>query len=558
MTEKEQDWSSFYALLWNEKGLKLTLDMPETVIFREGKLSAWWITGSDGCVRRVQAHRTTYAGVRQHFLLRALEDTHNESKIVAIERPADGSQPRLLKKAQFLQCLSAAADREEALYRGEDVDVTATPLALQAYIEPVDDSRYLASYVCESTGVSFRAFARPFSARYARAESKGEGKHADGGVKEQTEVASRLHKRLDSCTSALVRHIEGGHDLAIAGIALEFVVDKEDRLYLLSVLRCEWAAGHASDVIQRNILHAMHREGADLPHVGGNEGEGMTGNSHQGPPARGSYTPNDRSEERQRGVGKTSKGKWERRSGAMEGVGEDVQRMGRRSMVAQLRKDYERATAELRRKEGDAEQAESRAEELQEELDLCQSSHQDVCSTLEHDLASVKGQLDQSKRKLDRLSSERKDAQARADARERERDDLQQRIAHQRERLVQAMRDHSRGTKDEEDNIPHLDQRRKDAEDALANERAAAAALQRQLEQYEEAIESILSSRQHHPPQSDQEARPESPEEQGDDGRKEARRKGRRKKKKATTSKAPGKSARPAGDATGLKNRRRG
>ncbi len=42
------DWASFYALFWNDKGVKAKINIPDTVIFRFGQLSAWWSTNKVG------------------------------------------------------------------------------------------------------------------------------------------------------------------------------------------------------------------------------------------------------------------------------------------------------------------------------------------------------------------------------------------------------------------------------------------------------------------------------------------------------------------------------
>ena len=62
------DWCSFYALFWNDRGVRLKLSMPDTVLFRNGRVSAWWATAKDGTVQRHAAQRTTLEAIRRRFM----------------------------------------------------------------------------------------------------------------------------------------------------------------------------------------------------------------------------------------------------------------------------------------------------------------------------------------------------------------------------------------------------------------------------------------------------------------------------------------------------------
>ena len=52
MAEPSFDWCSFFALFWNDKGVKCKINVPDTVLFRYGQISAWWTTNKVRCRSR--------------------------------------------------------------------------------------------------------------------------------------------------------------------------------------------------------------------------------------------------------------------------------------------------------------------------------------------------------------------------------------------------------------------------------------------------------------------------------------------------------------------------
>jgi len=75
--------------------MKLKLRLVETVLFRDGRLSAWWFTDKDGVVRKKPPGRATLEAVRQRFTHVGLQvhQATNAGKHVCIERRGGGALP---------------------------------------------------------------------------------------------------------------------------------------------------------------------------------------------------------------------------------------------------------------------------------------------------------------------------------------------------------------------------------------------------------------------------------------------------------------------------------
>ncbi|GAB4823315.1 hypothetical protein N2152v2_010361 [Parachlorella kessleri] len=157
----KEDWGAFYTLLSNDKGVRVRLNIPDTVVLELGQPIAWFYTSKEGYVQRQPPGRTTLGEIRQYFLryAPAIGSTYN-SKHVAILRLADGT-PKVLGRQEFEE----VCDRlEEQLASGEcDED---TPCVLQAFVPPFLDLRYVTSYTNDGVEVACQTFQRRFSRRY--------------------------------------------------------------------------------------------------------------------------------------------------------------------------------------------------------------------------------------------------------------------------------------------------------------------------------------------------------------------------------------------------------
>ncbi|GLC34566.1 hypothetical protein PLESTB_001247700 [Pleodorina starrii] len=260
-TDTTFDWCSFFALFWNDKGFKCKINIPDTVLFRYGQLSAWWATNKEGYVQRHASHNTTMEAIRRRFIQVAECDEANYSKYVAIVRAADG-QPQLLRLQAFNQLTELLSDRLEAgnLAGAPEVDSLQV---LQAFVQPHNDFRYVTTYVAAgANNITCHTFQRKYSRRYvAQGCAPPPGADADVAlcygaagaaaaaaldetpdpVTGQGAVDATLKLEFRKLTSHLVKYIEKAHRLTLSGVVVEWIRDGAGKIYLQSVLRTEWA-----------------------------------------------------------------------------------------------------------------------------------------------------------------------------------------------------------------------------------------------------------------------------------------------------------------------------
>jgi len=256
------DAPSFYSLFWNEKGIKCKVNIPDTVLFRFGQLSAWWGTTKEGYVQRHSSQSTSIEAIRKQFVHFAKEDEANYSQFVAISRLGDG-KPQLLRLTAFNQLCELLSDRLESGSQDNAPEIE-TPSMLQAFVQPYEDQRYITTYVNAGTSVTCHTFQRKFSKRYtpmsAASAAQPDTRDADiiaaltpqseqhgGDPQGVVEPALKMHLR--KTTSHIVNYIQRAHGLVLGALVVEYVRNLDGKVYLLSVLRTEWlsnAMGHGA------------------------------------------------------------------------------------------------------------------------------------------------------------------------------------------------------------------------------------------------------------------------------------------------------------------------
>ncbi|KXZ44324.1 hypothetical protein GPECTOR_69g417 [Gonium pectorale] len=189
-------------------------------------------------------------------------DEANYSKYVAVMRSVDGT-PQLLRQQAFNQLTELLSDRLEAGNSSAAPEVE-TPQVLQAFIQPHNDLRYVTTYVGGgANNVTCHTFQRKYSRRYVAAGSPLPPGAADAFASDssfaygasaaaadetpdpitgQGAVDPSLKMEFRKLTSSIVKYIEKAHKLTLAGIVLEWIRDSYGKIYLLSVLRTEWAS----------------------------------------------------------------------------------------------------------------------------------------------------------------------------------------------------------------------------------------------------------------------------------------------------------------------------
>ena len=156
--------------------MKLKLNIVDTVVFRNGKLSAWWGTDKDGIIKKKPPQKASLEAVRQRFLdvgLSGMHDSSNLGRYVCVERRGGGAAPRCLKRDSFNTLAEEISEESEADRVMSDPSSPSRrrapsefPVCIQAYVPPHLDLRYITTYVCEGGEVTCTTFPRRFSRRY--------------------------------------------------------------------------------------------------------------------------------------------------------------------------------------------------------------------------------------------------------------------------------------------------------------------------------------------------------------------------------------------------------
>ncbi|KAL6756783.1 hypothetical protein V8C86DRAFT_2641239 [Haematococcus lacustris] len=258
MAEVPFDWCSFYALFWNDKGIRCKVNIPDTVLFRHGQLSAWWANNKEGCIQRHTSQTTSVEAIRKRFLQVANDDESNYSKFVAVSRLGDG-KPQLLRVLAFNQLCELLSDRLESGHPDASPEIE-TPSVLQAFVQPYQDLRYVTTYINTGNTVTCHSFQRKYSRRYTpmSAASAAQidvrdadiilavGEDADARRAEidnhQGAVEPGLKMQLRKLTAHIVKYIERAHGLTLGGLVCEYIRDADGKVFLMSVMRTEWTS----------------------------------------------------------------------------------------------------------------------------------------------------------------------------------------------------------------------------------------------------------------------------------------------------------------------------
>eukprot|EP00241_Pyramimonas_parkeae_P010956 CAMPEP_0114264636 /NCGR_PEP_ID=MMETSP0058-20121206/23335_1 /TAXON_ID=36894 /ORGANISM="Pyramimonas parkeae, CCMP726" /LENGTH=232 /DNA_ID=CAMNT_0001381369 /DNA_START=104 /DNA_END=798 /DNA_ORIENTATION=+ len=226
MSESTLDWCSFFALFWNDKGFNLKLKIPDTVLLRNGHISAWWATDKKGHVKRHQPQKTTWEAIRSHFVQQAVDDSNNVGRFVAIVRKAN-APPRILKWREFNHMCEWMSDNSELTGAHLPAAVKEElPFCVQVYVPPHLDLRYITTYICNGSEVVCSSFPRRYSRRYIQsASSEGAGELVCEVDPKVVRLDANLKRELQNTTSEVVKYVERAHGLTLAGVVCEYVRD---------------------------------------------------------------------------------------------------------------------------------------------------------------------------------------------------------------------------------------------------------------------------------------------------------------------------------------------
>ena len=216
---------------------KPQIGLVETVHLKFGSVSAWLRSTREGVVRQ-SSEDSTIEAIRQSFMARS-QDKSNTSEYVAIIRKK-GEAPYLLLPQAFDQLCSQLADKIECGAANAMLD-DEMPLALQAYMSPADDLRYITTMSFDSTDgrdialLSSQTYQRKFSAHFLPLGlSSIESQIVVGAVQPLLKV------RIQEEARKLVNYLSSKHGLVVSRIVCEHIRDEEDAIQLLSVMSIEY------------------------------------------------------------------------------------------------------------------------------------------------------------------------------------------------------------------------------------------------------------------------------------------------------------------------------
>ncbi|KAL4458963.1 hypothetical protein ABPG75_013828 [Micractinium tetrahymenae] len=336
------DWAVFFELLGNDCGIRLRLNMPDTLVIKRGQPVAWFATNKDGYVVQRPVGRSSWEDVRVHLLSCALDESGRYSHFVAVMRGPDGL-PKLLTRAaldELCARLDAAAEAAEAA--GGVVE--GAPCTLQAYITPFLDLRFVTSYTNDGASISCHTFQRRFSRRYlpyrdpaaqapqpdmlvgagaAAAPAPGRGAAAavadaaggaagsaagamdaeadadlplldDAALADSERSLGRTLGPVDpslkmaarKAAHGLVQYVQKAHLLTLRGLVCEFVRDPTGHLWFTGPLRANWASlipGRGGEPWANANLTQQPRDEASWPSTAHDEVDAEEGQRVQQP-----------------------------------------------------------------------------------------------------------------------------------------------------------------------------------------------------------------------------------------------------------------------------------
>ncbi|KAG2430866.1 hypothetical protein HXX76_009840 [Chlamydomonas incerta] len=164
-----ENWCSLLELFVSSAGLKLRMQMVDTVLFKSGRALGHFWTNRDGAVCRFSAHEITRSSIYQRLAsLHNLDPALNPYGYIAVAHYSTGVS-RLLKRAELQELMSVLSGPYEFGEPPAHVAAAHEGLfCLQSYAVPAADRRYIASYDL-SEGPLCTVLGRRYSARYTHA-----------------------------------------------------------------------------------------------------------------------------------------------------------------------------------------------------------------------------------------------------------------------------------------------------------------------------------------------------------------------------------------------------
>lgn len=242
----------FYTLLGsNPRGVRLRMNIPETLILWGGMVRIWLSTVREG---HISSNREMSVS---KFEKRVTALAKRRSKWLVVERKA---HPKALNEATFQRLcsrLEVASEREhsaEPSAAGE----RGLPFCVHSFVEPYLGQRY----------VAYMTFSGPeqeeaFDCSAARFEySSSDGSRVDRAPDDKSaRLTQDTWYTLRRLTSALRDYMEAAHDVRLTAIACEYVQDDAGIWWLHAVLQYSVEPASLSQISPTPELEAPPQHG---------------------------------------------------------------------------------------------------------------------------------------------------------------------------------------------------------------------------------------------------------------------------------------------------------
>ncbi|GFR44536.1 hypothetical protein Agub_g5806 [Astrephomene gubernaculifera] len=163
-----ENWCSLLELFVSSAGLKLRMQMVDTVLIKTGRVLGHFYTSKDGYICRFSAHEITRQAVYQRLAsLHSLDPQLNPFGYIAVAHYGTGVS-RLLKRAELQELMATICGPYEFAEPSPLAAQNENLFCIQSYVVPRKDVRYIASYDVQE-GPLCTVLARRFSSRYTHA-----------------------------------------------------------------------------------------------------------------------------------------------------------------------------------------------------------------------------------------------------------------------------------------------------------------------------------------------------------------------------------------------------
>ncbi|GAX74082.1 hypothetical protein CEUSTIGMA_g1532.t1 [Chlamydomonas eustigma] len=165
-SDMAQNWLSLLELFESASGLKLRINLLDTILIHDGRIFGWFYTSRDGVVVRASNHEISSQAVFHKLAgMQSANLDRNPFNYVALAH-YDSGISRPLKQNELHQMLQGLCGPLDMPYQPED---SFGLFCIQAYINPIRDLRYISCFGEEDGMLTCTTFARRYSLRYTHA-----------------------------------------------------------------------------------------------------------------------------------------------------------------------------------------------------------------------------------------------------------------------------------------------------------------------------------------------------------------------------------------------------